>query len=37
MKIITIIRARPQFIKASAISNLLKNRSDIEEIIINIR
>ena len=35
MKIVTVIGARPQFIKASVISNLLKNRDDIEEVIFN--
>lgn len=35
MKIITIIGARPQFIKASVLSNLIKKEPDIEEIIIH--
>lgn len=35
MRILTIIGARPQFIKASIISNLLKDSKDIEEIIVN--
>lgn len=35
MKIITIIGARPQFIKASVLSNLIKNRDDIKEVIIH--
>ena len=35
MKIITIIGARPQFIKASILSNLIKEEPDIEEIIIH--
>lgn len=34
-KIVTIIGARPQFIKASVISNLIKYRDDIEEVIIH--
>jgi UDP-GlcNAc3NAcA epimerase len=35
MKIITIIGARPQFIKASILSNLIKKEPHIEEIIIH--
>lgn len=35
MKIITILGARPQFIKASALSNLINKDPDIEEIIIH--
>lgn len=35
MKIITIIGARPQFIKASILSNLIKEEENIEEIIIH--
>ena len=35
MKITTIIGARPQFIKASVLSNLIKERKDIEEVIIH--
>lgn len=34
-KILTIIGARPQFIKASVLSNLIKDRNDIQEIIIH--
>ena len=35
MKILTIIGARPQFIKASSLSRAVKNHSDIEEIIVH--
>jgi len=35
MKIVTIIGARPQFIKASVLSNLIKNESHVEEVIIH--
>ena len=35
MKIITILGARPQFIKASVLSNLINKDPDIEEIIIH--
>lgn len=35
MKIATIIGARPQFIKASALSREIQNHSDIEEVIIH--
>jgi UDP-GlcNAc3NAcA epimerase len=35
MKIVTIIGARPQFIKASAFSRAASSRSDIEEVIIH--
>ena len=35
MKIITIIGARPQFIKAAALSSDLKNYSQIEEVIVH--
>tara|TARA_Y100000294_G_scaffold157819_1_gene159693 strand:- start:794 stop:1891 length:1098 start_codon:yes stop_codon:yes gene_type:complete len=35
MKIITIIGARPQFIKAAVVSKLLKNQDKIEEIIVH--
>jgi len=35
MKIVTIVGARPQFIKASALSREIKNHSGIEEIIIH--
>lgn len=35
MKIATIIGARPQFIKASVLSNLIVNESNLEEIIIH--
>ena len=34
-KIITVLGARPQFIKASVLSNLLKRLVDVEEIIVN--
>lgn len=34
-KIITVLGARPQFIKASAMSALLKNDSELEEVIIH--
>lgn len=35
MKILTIVGARPQFIKAAALSRALKNHSGIEEIIVH--
>ena len=35
MKIVTILGARPQFIKASALSNLIKKQKKIKEIIIH--
>jgi len=35
MKIITVIGARPQFIKASVVSRLLKDVSDMNEVIIH--
>ena len=35
MKIATIIGARPQFIKASAISRIIRSRADINEIIVH--
>ena len=35
MKIITVVGARPQFIKASMLSNSLKNDPDIEEVIVH--
>ncbi len=35
MKIISVVGARPQFIKASAISREIQNRSDIKEVIIH--
>jgi UDP-GlcNAc3NAcA epimerase len=35
MKIVTIVGARPQFIKAATISRVIKNRSDIQEVIIH--
>ena len=35
MKIVTIVGARPQFIKASALSREIKNHSGIEEVIIH--
>ena len=34
-KIITIIGARPQFVKAAVISRLLQKRDDVEEILIH--
>ena len=34
-RIVTVIGARPQFIKASALSRVLSNQPDIEEIIIH--
>ena len=35
MKIITVIGARPQFIKASALSKLIRKEKKINEIIIH--
>ena len=35
MKIVTVIGARPQFIKASALSKLIRKDSNINEIIIH--
>ena len=35
MKLITIVGARPQFIKAVAVSRKIKSNSSIEEIIIH--
>ena len=35
MKLITIVGARPQFIKAAAVSRAFKEYSEIEEIIIH--
>lgn len=35
MKIVTILGARPQFIKAAAFSRVVKNNKDIEEIIVH--
>ena len=35
MKLVTIIGARPQFIKASALSNIIRKKKNIKEIIIN--
>ena len=35
MKIITIIGARPQFIKAAVISRVLKEKKNIQEVIIH--
>ena len=35
MKIVTILGARPQFIKASTVSNLFQTQSDINEVIIH--
>ena len=35
LKLVTVVGAKPQFIKASALSSLIKLRSDVEEIIIH--
>lgn len=35
MKILTVLGARPQFIKAATISRLIKKKNDIEEIIVH--
>ena len=35
MKIVTVVGARPQFIKAAAVSRALKNETNIEEVIIH--
>ena len=35
MKLLTIVGARPQFIKAAAFSNKLKSFPDIDEVIIH--
>src|SRR5680860_1316796 len=35
MKILTVIGARPQFIKASALSRAIQDKSDIEEVIVH--
>ena len=35
LKIVTIVGARPQFIKAATISRVIRSRSDIEEIIVH--
>ena len=35
MKILTILGARPQFIKAATISRVIQNRSDIHEVIVH--
>src|SRR5690606_37145974 len=35
MKIITVIGARPQFIKASAVSRVVRERSSIKEVIVH--
>lgn len=35
LKVVTVVGARPQFIKASTISRLLKNDNEVEEIIVH--
>lgn len=35
LKIVTIVGARPQFIKAATISRVIRSRSDVEEIIVH--
>src|SRR5690606_20500280 len=35
MKIVTVIGARPQFIKASAVSRVIRNTEDIQEVIVH--
>lgn len=35
MKIVTVVGARPQFIKAAALSRVLRNRDDLQEIIVH--
>jgi UDP-GlcNAc3NAcA epimerase len=35
MKLLTVIGARPQFIKAATVSRLIKNRNDISEVIVH--
>ena len=35
MKILTILGARPQFIKAAAVSRRLKEMNDVKEIIVH--
>jgi len=35
MKIVSVIGARPQFVKAATISRVVRNRSDIEEILLH--
>lgn len=35
MKVVTVIGARPQFIKAAVVSSVLKDRNDISEIIVH--
>ncbi len=35
MKILTVIGARPQFIKAATLSRFIRNRDDIEEVIVH--
>jgi UDP-GlcNAc3NAcA epimerase len=35
MKIVTIVGARPQFVKAATISRVVKNREDVKEVIVH--
>ena len=35
MKILTILGARPQFIKAAAVSRAIRSNNDIEEVIVH--
>ncbi|MFM7023842.1 MAG: non-hydrolyzing UDP-N-acetylglucosamine 2-epimerase [Flavobacteriales bacterium] len=35
MKILTVIGARPQFVKAAVLSRIIKNRSDISEVLLH--
>ena len=35
MKVLTVLGARPQFIKAATVSRVIKARDDIEEIIVH--